>query len=100
MIQKIKKEIENNLESNYSDRSEIIYNLSKLLDNQQNQRNLYGYKIDCDDSEDKHKNNIDIFIQLNRSGGTHHLNIIYFGNKARKLRELRKKKLEQVYGTT
>ena len=100
MIQKIKKEIEKYLElKDITHRIDIIYNLSKLLQNHIDQNDIYNFKINCDDAENN-RNNIDIYIMQYKYSIIVHLNIIYFGGKAKELRKLRKKKLEHIYGAT
>ena len=109
MIQKIKKEIEDFLELNdhtLLNRNDLIYNISKLLQNQINQSNIYNFSINCGESNNSinYINDgtikIDIYIQPKKCASIINLDIIYNGDKIRKLRKLRKKKLEQLHGTS
>ena len=107
MIQKIKQEIEDHLEvTDYTslDLSLIVNNLSKLLQNHINQRNIYDFKVNCDKANNppslpEKYIKIDIYVQEHRWSAIMHVNIIYAGSKIKALRDLRKKKLEKIYGS-
>jgi uridine kinase len=106
MIQKIKDEIENHLNiTDYTSLnfSLIVDNLSKLLQNHVNQKNIYDFKVNCDETNNPSLSEkyikIDIYVQEHRWSTIIHLNIIYVESKIKALRKLRKKKLEQLYGS-
>ena len=102
MNQKIKQELEDYLEDEINfDKLNLVNNVTKILENYRQHNQLYDYKVVCDNTNnfasDIDKIQIDVFVQPHRALGIIVNNIIINPNKARALRKLRKKKLENLY---